>query len=325
MLIHRADWCPPHQIIVNIGNLVYAISTLFERCPLKKLLILSCLFVAASYSALADSFIYGNNSTGGAPYVFQIDKTTGAVTNTYTGLSGSNGRGVVVVGNTMYYTSATTNSVYSYNLTTHTDNGALFSVAGSTGLSTIAYDGTNFWIGDYSGTNHAYLYTPTGTLLKTVSLSKCNGYCDGLEYFVKNGTGYLISNEDDGGADNYDLYDTNGALVQADYINAAATGLATTGIAFDGTDFFTSNINNGSLNEWDENGTFIKTINLTGAGNLGFLIEDLSADYSQVLPPPPPPPPPDSTVPEPSTFVLVGSSMLGLAGAVRRRLARNPK
>jgi len=47
------------------------------------------------------------NSTGGAPYVFQIDKTTGAVTNTYTGLSGSNGRGVVVVGNTMYYTSAT--------------------------------------------------------------------------------------------------------------------------------------------------------------------------------------------------------------------------
>jgi hypothetical protein len=284
---------------------------------LKNLLILSCVFVAASSSAFADSFIYGNNASSGAPYVFQIDKTTGAVTNTYTNLSGDNGRGVVVVGTTMYYTDAGDNHVYSYDLATKTPLGIAFTVTGSTALSTIAYDGTNFWIGDYSGTNHAYLYTPTGTLLKTVSLSLCTGHCDGLEYFVKNGTGYLISNEADGSVDNYDLYDTNGNLVQADYINAAAKGLGTTGIAFDGTDFFTSNIFNSSLNEWDENGTFIKTIPLTGANN--FLIEDLSADYSQVLPPPP------SSVPEPSTFVLVGSSMLGLAGTVKRRFARNQK
>lgn len=27
--------------------------------------------------------------------------------------------------------------------------------SGASALSTIAYDGTNFWIGDYSGTNHA--------------------------------------------------------------------------------------------------------------------------------------------------------------------------
>jgi len=160
---------------------------------LKKLLILICLLTAASASALADNFIYGDNASFGAPYVFQIDKTTGAVTATYTGLSGINGRGVVVVGNTMYYTSATTNAVYSYNLSTNTNNGAVFTVAGSTGLSTMAYDGTDFWIGDYSGTNHAYLYTPTGTLLKTVSLSKCTGFCDGLEYVVLNGTGYLVS------------------------------------------------------------------------------------------------------------------------------------
>jgi hypothetical protein len=285
---------------------------------LKKLLILSCFLVTASVSALADNFVYGNNASSGAPYVFQIDKTTGAVTNTYSGLSGDNGRGVVVVGTTMYYTAASSNAVYSYNLATKTDNGVLFTVAGSTALSTIAYDGTNFWIGDYSGSDHAYLYSPTGTLLKTVSLSLCTGHCDGLEYFVMNGTGYLISNEADGSVDNYDLYDTNGNLIQADYINAAAKGLGTTGIAFDGTDFFTSNIFNSSLNEWTESGTFVKTIPLTGGGNFGFLIEDLSADYSQVLGPPP-------AVPEPSTFVLVGSSMLGLAGAVKRRLTRSKK
>lgn len=281
---------------------------------MKKILILACLSIVAGSYALADNFIYGNNASGGAPYVFQIDKTTGAVTNTYTGLSGDNGRGVVVVGNTMYYTDAGDNHVYSYNLSTKTNNGIAFSVAGSTALSTIAYDGTNFWIGDYSGTNHAYLYTPTGTLLKTVSLSKCTGHCDGLEYFVMNNTGYLISNEADGSVDNYDLYDTNGNLVTADYINAAAKGMGTTGIAFDGTDFFTSNIFNGSLDEWTEAGAFVKTITLSGNGNNGFLIEDLSADYSQVLGPPP--------VPEPSTLLLVGSSMLGLAGVVRRRFIR---
>ena len=284
---------------------------------MKKLLILSCLLVTAGSSALADDFIYGNNATGGAPYVFQMDKTTGAVTNTYTNLSGFNGRGVVVVGTTMYYTDASDNHVYSYNLTTKTSNGIAFSVAGSSALSTIAYDGTNFWIGDYSGTNHAYLYTPTGTLLQTVSLSKCTGFCDGLEYFVMGGNGYLISNEADGSVDNYDLYDLNGNLVQADYLNAAAHASGTTGIAFDGTNFYTSNIFQGSLNEWTEGGTFIKTLTLSGNGNNGFLIEDLSFDYSQVLPP--------SEVPEPSTFILVGTSMLGLAGAVRRRFARNQK
>jgi hypothetical protein len=290
---------------------------------LKKLLILSCLLVAASATALADNFVYGNNATGGAPYVFQIDKTTGVVTNTYTNLSGFNGRGVVVVGTTMYYTAASSNIVYSYNLATNTNNGPLFTVAAASALSTIAYDGTNFWIGDYSGTDHAYLYTPTGTLLKTVSLADCTGSCDGLEYFVDaGGNGRLVSNEYDGGfggINHYDLYDTNGNLITHDFITPVVT--SSTGIAFDGTDFYTSNIFSNSLSEWTESGTFIKTLSLTGnPPNNPFVIEDLSFDYSQVLPPPNPGP-----VPEPSTFVLVGSSMLGLAGAVRRRFARRQK
>jgi hypothetical protein len=276
----------------------------------------ACLCALACSSAYADNFIYGNNASGGAPYVFQIDKTTGAVTNTYTNLSGDNGRGVVVVGNTMYYTSAYSNSVYSYNLTTHTDNGPLFTVAAASALSTIAYDGTNFWIGDYSGTNQAYLYTPTGTLLKAVSLSDCTGFCDGLEYFVKSGQGYLISNEADGDVDNYDLYDTNGNLVQGDFLDASAHSGGTTGIAFDGTNFYTSNIYQGTLNEWSESGTFLGTVTLSGAtSTYPFLIEDLSADYSQVLPPP-------SGTPEPSSFVLFGSSALALLGAARRKVLR---
>lgn len=219
------------------------------------------------------------------------------------------------MGNTLYYTAANNNAVYSYDLSTHVDHGPLFTVAGSSGLSTIAYDGTNFWIGDYSGTNHAYLYTPTGTLLRTISLSGCTGYCDGLEYFVVGGQGRLISNQADGSRDNYDVYDVFGNLITADFIDTTGNTNGTTGIAFDGTYFYTSNIFQSSLNIWDANGAYVSTLQLTGApAGFPFLIEDLSADYSQVLPP--------SVVPEPGTFALVSTSLLGFAGAVRRRLVR---
>ena len=148
---------------------------------------LAALMVILASAAMADSFVYGNNASFGAPYVYKIDKATGAIVSTYSNLSGENGRGVVIVGSTMYYTAVSSGSVYSYNLSTNTDNGVLFTVADSTSLSTIAFDGTNFWIGDYAGTNRAFLYTPTGTLLKTITLSDCSGHCDGLEYLAANG------------------------------------------------------------------------------------------------------------------------------------------
>lgn len=227
-----------------------------------------------------------------------------------------NGRGVVQVGNTLYLTSASDNNVYKMDATTGAKigtTGIAFSIAGSSGLSAIAYDGTNFWVGDYSGTNQAYKYSPSGTLLKTITLSNCTGYCDGLEYF----NGKLISNRADGYCcaipGIYDTYDLNGTLINTALIS---NPLLSTGIAFDGTNFWTSNIYTSSLSKWNgATGAFISTLTLTGVatGGVAYGIEDLSVNYSQVIPPP---------VPEPTTLAMTLSG-LGLIGFIATRRRKN--
>jgi hypothetical protein len=278
---------------------------------MKRLLVLIALLAFTTASYATDEYIYGDNADYGAPYIYKIDLTTGGnVVATYSGLSGNNGRGVVTVGNTMYYTSATTNSIFAYNLSTNTDMGAVFSIPSATSLSTIAYDGTNIYVGDYSGSDHVYEYSLTGTLINTLSLAGCTGGCDGLEYFNEGGVGYLIENRGDA-QDPYDVYNAaTGVLVTSALISPP---VQSTGIAFDGTDFYVSNIYNSSLGEYTESGTFVKTVNLTGGT---FLIEDLSVDYNLVIPPPPP----NGVVPEPSSFLLLGTGVLGMVGAIRRKL-----
>jgi hypothetical protein len=225
--------------------------------------------------------LYGNNYSSNNIDV--IDPNTGALIHQCTPAKG-NGRGIVVVGTVAYFTVANSNNVYKIDINTCADLGIAFSVTGSTGLSTVAYDGTNFWIGDYSGTNNAYYYSPTGTLLKTISLSMCSSYCDGLEYF----NGKLISNRGDI-VGPYDVYDTNGNLLTPNFIDTSlVSGLGPTGIAFDGTNFYVSDIFRAQAQVFDgTTGAFIKTVVYSGgAGSPG--IEDLSFDYQQVLPTPTP-------------------------------------
>jgi hypothetical protein len=274
------------------------------------------LLISGALASMASMWgapiIYANNA--GSPHIDVIDAATGAITSEFTINGGAgNGRGVVVVGNTLYYTLANSGSVFTHNLTTNAEATA-FTVAGSSGLSTIAFDGANFWIGDYSGTKNAYNYTPTGTLLSTVSLGNCTSFCDGLEFFLQGGQGRLISNRGDTQSPGiYDVYSITGALLQPAFITVAANGR---GIAFDGTNFRVAGVNTITTFNGTTGAQIGSAQTITGS-TLGLNFEDLSVDYTLVLPPP------TGGVPEPGTLTMLGSGLAGLFYAVRRRKIRD--
>lgn len=257
--------------------------------------------LAWSAAASADINTIWVNNAGNNVKIQEFD-LSGNLLKTINAPHGSNGRGIVQVGDIIYYTSAGTNSVFAYNFKTDTDLGTLFSIPGTTGLATMAYDGTNFYLGDYSGTNKVYKYSPNGTALGVITLLNCGGNCDGLEYV--NGT--LISNRGD--ANNiYDKYDLSGNLIKSDFITGSAGG--STGIAFDGTFYYTDNVYGSSFNEYDLNGVFVKTVAFQG-GTLG---EDLSVNYAARID--------TGGVPEAATWAMMLSGF-GLVGTAMRSYRR---
>lgn len=269
--------------------------------------------------------IWGNNAAGGGNRVESFDETNGTLINQFAANPSGNGRGVVTIGNVLYYTLVGDGVIHELDATTGAPLAANLHT-GQSSLATIAYDPFNsategsgqggFWLGDYSGTNHAYFFDlKTGSVTHTITLGNCGSFCDGLEFYVDgSGNHRLISNRGDAlVANHYDVYDTSGALITAALITGEA-GKRQTGIAFDGTDFFVSDIVDNMLSEYDANGVFIKDITLGGPQPPGGrLLEDLSFDYNIVIPP---------SVPEPGTLSLLGSAMLGFAWVRRRRAAK---
>jgi hypothetical protein len=89
--------------------------------------------------------VYGNSAGGTlALETFNVDTATGTATEVseFNPQSG-NGRGMVVVGDVMYYTETDDNHIYQIDKNTGASLGSIATENAS--MSTIAFDGTNFW------------------------------------------------------------------------------------------------------------------------------------------------------------------------------------
>lgn len=278
---------------------------------LKKFSLSLIALASAGIAGNASAYvIYGNSASFGNNPIHQIDSTTGIELQRNIGQASGNGRGVVTIGNTLYYTVVGDAHIYTMDKTTGLNTGSILTQNAS--MSTLAWDGSSFWTADYSGTNRAFKIDPlTGNNIATITLANAQNYMDGLEYF----NGKLIGNRCDA-CGIYDIYDLDGNVLTANFITAPGSG---TGIAFDGTDFLVSNIFNSSIGVYDGTTGLLKsTINLTGNGS--FLIEDLSVDYAQR----------EDTgggggggqVPEPASLAILGVGLAAFAAQRRRRQAK---
>lgn len=265
-----------------------------------RIALFAALTALSSTSAFAQNILWGNSAQNvAAANIESFNKLSGVRTNQFAGSRG-NGRGVVVVGNTVYYTMTDENKIRMMDATTGADLGFITTSVAS--MSTIAWDGSQFWTSDYSGSNKAYRINTSGVVTTTIALSQASGNSDGMEYF----NGKLIANRADGGGV-YDIYDLAGNALTLGFID---TGVTSTGIAYDGTNFYVSKIFNDAIGVYDgTTGAWIQDIGLTPQS--GRLIEDLSVDYEQRV---------DTTsTPEPASMVLMATGLLGLGVVTRRR------
>jgi hypothetical protein len=255
------------------------------------------LALLATGTSARGSVIWGNNASLGKVTIEAFDSETGLLIPGQQFLlpnptaRDDNGRGIALLGNTIYYTTANSGNIYVTDTVTHADLGILVDT-GFPGVANVATDGTFIYASSYQDCSGIInKYDTSGNLVGSVAVGP--GFCDrdGFEAQknpnLDGGATTFISNRGDLTSP-YDVYRSDGSLLVSAFIDPAADGFDSrqTGIAYDGNHYFASAIYNNRLLEYDGHGAFIRSIDLSGnpyiGGNEGRQLEDLSAAGSTV-------------------------------------------